>query len=82
LLERVSEIPASVAFSRFRALPHCRELPVDGEPVKLGGRAFDVLTALIARRVDGKNALMARVWPDRFVDENNSGDGHKLAKPS
>jgi DNA-binding winged helix-turn-helix (wHTH) protein len=41
--------------------------------IKLGGRAFDVLMALIAARgaVVAKDALMARVWPDRIVEENN-----------
>jgi DNA-binding winged helix-turn-helix (wHTH) protein len=54
-------------------LPHRRELLVDGRPVKLGGRAFDVLMALIEARgaVVSKNALMARVWRDRIVEENN-----------
>src|SRR6516164_3947373 len=68
-----SEIPAGVAFGRFRVLPHRRELLADGRPVKLGGRAFDVLMALIEARgaVVSKNALMARVWPDRIVEENN-----------
>ncbi|MBV8319114.1 MAG: winged helix-turn-helix domain-containing protein, partial [Hyphomicrobiales bacterium] len=54
-------------------LPHRRELLADGRPVKLGGRAFDVLIALIEARgaVVSKDALMARVWPDRIVEENN-----------
>jgi DNA-binding winged helix-turn-helix (wHTH) protein len=59
-----------------RALPAVAappELLADGQPVKLGGRAFDVLMALIEARgaVVAKNALMARVWPDRIVEENN-----------
>src|ERR1700736_4004566 len=68
-----SEPTASVAFGRFRALPHRRELLADGRPIKIGGRAFDVLMALIEARgaVVGKEALMARVWPDRVVEENN-----------
>ncbi|HYZ22331.1 MAG TPA: winged helix-turn-helix domain-containing protein, partial [Rhodopila sp.] len=54
-------------------LPHRRELLADGQPIKLGGRAFDVLMALIEARgaVLSKDALMARVWPDRVVEENN-----------
>src|SRR6516164_8718810 len=72
-MEPASEASASVAFGRFRVLPHRRELLVDGRPVKLGGRAFDVLMALIEARgaVVSKNALMARVWPGRVVEENN-----------
>src|SRR6516162_8815799 len=67
------EAPAGIAFGRFRLLPHRRELLADGQPIKLGGRAFDVLMALIEARgaVVSKNALMARVWPDRIVEENN-----------
>ena len=68
-----SDAPASAAFGRFLVSPHRRELLADGQPVRLGGRAFDVLMALIEARgaVVGKDALMARVWPDRVVEENN-----------
>jgi DNA-binding winged helix-turn-helix (wHTH) protein len=68
-----SETPASVAFGRFRVLPLRRELLADGLPIKLGGRAFDVLMALIEARgtVLGKDTLMARVWPNRVVEEKN-----------
>jgi len=67
------EAPAGIAFGRFLLLPHRRELLADGRPIKLGGRAFDVLMALIEAHgaVISKNALMARVWPDRIVEENN-----------
>jgi DNA-binding winged helix-turn-helix (wHTH) protein len=69
----VSEAPAGVAFGRFRLLPHRRELLADDRPLKLGGRAFDVLLALIESpgTVMSKDALMERVWPDRVVEENN-----------
>ena len=72
-MDPASEAPEGVAFGRFLLLPHRRELLADGRPVKLGGRAFDVLMALIEARgaVVSKNALMARVWPDRIVEENN-----------
>ncbi len=68
-----SEAPAGIAFGRFLLLPHSRELLADGRPVRLGGRAFDVLMALIEARgaVVSKNALIARVWSDRIVEENN-----------
>src|SRR5271167_3588140 len=67
------EAHANLAFGRFEVLPHRRELLADGQPIKLGARAFDVLMALIQARgaVIGKDALMARVWPDRVVEENN-----------
>ena len=72
-MDPASEAPASPAFGRFQVLPHRRELFADGRPIKLGGRAFDVLIALIEAlgTVIGKDALMARVWPDRIVEENN-----------
>jgi len=72
-MDRASEPTASVAFGRFRVSPHRRELFADGRPIRLGERAFDVLMALIEARgaVVGKDALMARVWPDRIVEENN-----------
>jgi predicted ATPase/DNA-binding winged helix-turn-helix (wHTH) protein len=68
-----SETPPSIAFGRFRLLPHRRELLADGRPIKLRGRAFDVLMALIEAQgaMVGKDALMARVWPDRVVEQNN-----------
>jgi predicted ATPase/DNA-binding winged helix-turn-helix (wHTH) protein len=67
------EARASLAFGRFRVSPHRRELLSDGRPAKLGGRAFDVLMALIEARgaIVSKDALMTRVWPDRVVEENN-----------
>ena len=63
---------ASLVFSRFQVSPHRRELLADGKRVSIGGRAFDVLMVLIEARgvVVGKDALMARVWPDRDVEEN------------
>ena len=72
-MDPASEPLASLAFGRFRVLLHRRELLADGRPIKLGGRAFDVLMALIEARgaVVAKGALMARVWPDRIVEENN-----------
>jgi len=71
-MDTASETSAAVAFGRFLVLPHRRELLADGQPVKLGGRAFDVLLALIEARgaVITKDALMTRVWPDRIVEDN------------
>jgi DNA-binding winged helix-turn-helix (wHTH) protein len=68
-----SEPALSVAFGRFQVLPHRRELLADGQPIKLGGRAFDVLMVLIEARgaVVSNAAVMARVWPNRVVEENN-----------
>src|SRR5438132_3164371 len=71
-MNTASKASAAVAFGRFQVLPHRRELLADGQPVKLGGRAFDVLLALIEARgaVVTKDAVMTRVWPDRIVEEN------------
>jgi DNA-binding winged helix-turn-helix (wHTH) protein len=65
--------PAAIEFGRFRVLSHRRELLAGNRPVELGGRAFDVLMALIEARgaVVSKDTLLERVWPDRIVEENN-----------
>ena len=46
---------------------------IDGEPAKIGGRAFDVLLALVERRerVVPKHELMELVWPRFVVEEGN-----------
>jgi predicted ATPase/DNA-binding winged helix-turn-helix (wHTH) protein len=68
----VSEPSAGIEFGRYRLLPHRREVLADGQPLKLGGRAYDVLMMLIEAHgaVVSKDALMARIWPDRIVEEN------------
>src|SRR6202023_3825309 len=68
-----ADLPASVGFGRFRVLAHRREMIADGKPIKLGGRAFDILMALIEARgaVVAQDALMRRVWSGRVVEENN-----------
>ena len=72
-MDPASEAPEVVVFGRFRLFPHLRELLCDGVPVKLGGRAFDILMALIQAHgtLVSKDELMAAVWPDRVVEENN-----------
>jgi DNA-binding winged helix-turn-helix (wHTH) protein len=72
-MDSATKLPTRVTFGCFEVLPHRRELLADGKPVKLGGRTFDVLMALIEGRgaVLSRNALMTRVWPDRIVEENN-----------
>ena len=78
------------AFGPFRLLPTQRLLLEEGEPVRLGSRALDILIALTERRGElvGKAELLARVWPGRFVEEGNLkfhigalrrilGDGHR-----
>lgn len=50
-----------------------RRLVVDGTPVPLGGRAFDLLAALVERRdrLVPKDELIELVWPGLVVEENN-----------
>ena len=61
-MELTLEALAIVEFGRFRISPHRRELNANGQPMKLGGRAFDVLMALIEARgaVVSKDALIAQ----------------------
>jgi predicted ATPase/DNA-binding winged helix-turn-helix (wHTH) protein len=68
-----AETPVAIEFGRFRVLPHRRELLAEGRLLDLGGRAFDVLMALIetSGAVVSKDVLINRVWPDRIVEENN-----------
>ena len=60
-------------FGRFRLQPAQRQLFENNVAVKLGGRAFDVLWALVERRDRAvpKNELMQLAWPKRVVEENN-----------
>ncbi len=45
----------------------------DGEPVKLGSRAFEILSVLASANggVVSKDELMAKVWPGIVVEEGN-----------
>ena len=63
----------SYAFGPFRLFPARQLLLRDDVPVRIGGRALDILAALVDRpgEVVGKRELIARVWPDTFVDEGN-----------
>ena len=72
-MDRVSGASAIVEFGRFRVVPHRRELLAEGRPIKLGGRDFDVLMALIesSGAVVSKGELMNRVWAGRIVEENS-----------
>lgn len=60
-------------FSRFAFFPERRLLLADGQPVKLGGRALDLLCVLIEERhkTVSKDELLDRVWPDMHVEEAN-----------
>ena len=68
-----SRSATGIAFGRYRLFAHRRELLCDDEPIKLGGRALDVLMILIETpgALVGKDVLIARVWPNRVVEEGN-----------
>ena len=50
-----------------------RRLLVDGRPVELGARAWDVLVALVQRRnrVVSRQELLDLVWPGLAVEDHN-----------
>ena len=62
-----------ICFGRWRLSPADRRLLADGTQVALGGRAFDVLLALVEARgeIVTKEALMRRVWPGAIIEDNN-----------
>ena len=63
----------SLRFGRFTVIPQRRELLDDGRPVEVGGRAFDVLMALLdgGGKIVSNEELMNRVWPGRVVEDNS-----------
>ena len=63
----------SYAFGPFRLVPERQLLLRDGQPVRIGGRALDILTVLVeqAGETVGKRELIARVWPSVLVEESN-----------
>jgi len=63
--------PRQFEFGPFRLLP-AQQLLLEGEsPVRLGGRARDLLVALLeqAGQLITKEALSARLWPNIVVEE-------------
>ena len=64
---------ASIRFGSFCLWPEQRLLLQDRQPVHLGSRGLDILIALLERPggLVGKDELMARVWPNTFVEPNN-----------
>lgn len=70
---QTSQTKDTVCFGPFNLVVGERVLMKAGEPVKLGGRALDVLIALTSRpkEVVGKKDLIAWVWPDVFVEDGS-----------
>jgi predicted ATPase/DNA-binding winged helix-turn-helix (wHTH) protein len=63
----------SFAFGPFVLIPERLSLLQNDAQVRIGGRALDILIALVERpgELVSKRELMARVWPDTIVDESN-----------
>jgi predicted ATPase/DNA-binding winged helix-turn-helix (wHTH) protein len=63
----------AISFGPFQLLAEQRLLLEGDKPVRLGSRAFDILAALVERsgQVVGKDELIARAWPQTFVQESN-----------
>ena len=62
-----------VSFGPFRLLPTQFLLLEGDKPVSLGSRALEILTMLLERAGElvSKQELMARVWPNVFVELAN-----------
>jgi len=60
-------------FVSFRLYPRQRMLARGDQPVRIGGRAFDMLHALVTRagEVISVNEAMGHVWPNITVEEAN-----------
>jgi predicted ATPase/DNA-binding winged helix-turn-helix (wHTH) protein len=63
----------AISFGPYRLLASQRLLLEGDQPVRLGSRAFDILAALVERagEVVSKEQLIARAWPQTFVEESN-----------
>ena len=61
------------SFGPFQLFPSQRLLLTNDRKVQLGSRAFDILTVLVERagEVVGKDELVARAWPNVFVEDSN-----------
>ncbi len=68
-----AKAPTSHRFGSVEVRPTERRILVEGKPATLGGRAFDLLQALIERhdRTVSKDELLKLVWPGAVVEEAN-----------
>ncbi len=62
-----------LAFGPFRLWTRERLLTRDNVPVEIGGRALELLTALVEQcgRVLSKRELLERIWPDVVVEDGS-----------
>jgi DNA-binding winged helix-turn-helix (wHTH) protein len=71
--EPVVPAQSEIAFGPFRLLP-AQYLLLEGDmPLRLGSRALEILVLLLERpgELVSKQELMARVWPNIFVEPAN-----------
>jgi DNA-binding winged helix-turn-helix (wHTH) protein len=63
----------SFRFGPFLLQPERQLLLKAQTPVRIGGRALDLLTLLVERAGElvSKQELVSRTWPDTFVEEGN-----------
>ena len=63
----------AIRIGPFTLYPEQHSLHRAGEPVRIGSRALSLLIALVEKRGEliTKEALIASVWPDTFVEEAN-----------
>jgi predicted ATPase/DNA-binding winged helix-turn-helix (wHTH) protein len=82
-----------IAFGPFRVARSLRRVFEGAEPIRLGGRAFDILLALVDRpgQTLSNEELISLAWPETAVDSANLrvqvralrralGDGHAGAR--
>jgi DNA-binding winged helix-turn-helix (wHTH) protein len=71
--EPVAAAPTEVSFGPFRLLPTQFVLLEGDRPAPLGSRALEILIVLLERpgELVSKQQLMARVWPNIFVEPAN-----------
>ena len=69
----MNEMENVYEFGPFRLETKERRLLRDGHPVRLRGKVLDTLCVLVSRpgHLIGKDDLIAAVWPDTVVEENN-----------
>ena len=65
--------PEEFHFGEFRLHAGRRTLEKGGLPIRVGGRAFDILHVLVesAPEIVDQQTLMARVWPHATVGEDS-----------
>ena len=73
LVGRSDAAATSIRFGAFCLWPVQRLILQNDDPVRIGSRALEILIALLEQpgQLLSKKDLMARVWPDTFVEPAN-----------